>query len=343
MSHQKITTIMPAFLTALLLLTVLAFPVSAITLTPGGSLSSSATISNGDSVFINGIATGHPQQGLHVWIIGPNYLKVSTVSVNADNSYSFELRPADTQELAPGQYFAVVQHPMMNGRFDINYDAATGRVTNQQLGNSGTTIFQLSGAGSLQSTDAAAAIVRAISSQNVDDTFAPVAFTIRVPDALIDPIGDRVVGDKFTIAGSTNLAVGDDLMIEVYSSSFHPTTKSQSGEFSGASGVVKVVPGSGGLNRWSFNVDTSAWKPDEYSVTVTGVTITVTGSTLFSLVQATPVPTSTITAFPTPTGTPTLVPTTVPTPLPTPTKSPVPIVGVIGVLGFLVIVRQGMK
>ena len=336
----KITYVFPA---ALFLIAALVVPVSAITLTPGGSLASSATISNGDSVFINGIATGHPSQGLQVWIAGPNYLRVTTVSVNADNSYSYELRPADTQELAPGQYFAVVQHPMMNGRFDITYDPSTGRVTNQQLGT-GTTIFQLSGSGSLQSPDAAAALVRAISSQNVDDTFAPVAFTIRVPDARIDPIGDRVIGDKFTIAGSTNLAAGDDLMVEVYSSSFNPTTKTQSGEFFGASGVVKVVPGAGGLNRWSFDVDTSAWKPDEYSVTVTGVTISVTGTATFSLLQATPVTTSSITPFPTQTTTPMMQATpAVPPTLPSPTRSPVPFIGVIGVLVLLVIVRQWGK
>lgn len=339
-NFAKITRVIPAIF---FLIIALAGPVSAITLTPGGSLASSATISNGDSVFINGIATGHPSQGLQVWIIGPNYLKVTTVSVNADNSYSYELRPADTLDLAPGQYYAVVQHPMMNGRFDVTYDPSTGRVTNQQLGG-GTTIFQLSGAGSLQSPDAATALVRAISSQNVDDTFAPVSFTIRVPDALINPIGDHIVGDRFAIGGSTNLAAGDDLMVEVYSSSFQPTSKAQSGEFSGASGVVKVVPGSGGLNSWSFDVDTSAWKPDEYSVTVTGVTISVTGTATFSLVQATPVTTSSITPFPTPTTTPvTQVPTTVPATLPSPTRSPLSLIGVIGALGLLVIGRQWGK
>ena len=336
---SKISRVIPAIF---FLIIALAVPVSAITLTPDGSLASSATIANGDSVFINGIATGHPQQGLQIWIIGPNYLKVTTESVNEDNSYSYELAPADTQQLAPGQYFVVVQHPMMNGRFDITYDPATGRVINQQLGT-GTTIFQISGSGSLQSPAAATALIQAISSQNVDDTFAPVAFTIRVPDALIDPIADHIVGDKFTIGGSTNLEVGDDLMVEVYSSSFGPTTKAQSGEFSGASGVVKVVPGSG-LNSWSFDVDTSAWKPDEYSVTVTGVTTTVTGTATFSLLQATPVTTSSITPLPTPATTAiTQALTTVPATLPSPTRSPVSLIVVIGALAFLIIIRKRGK
>ena len=56
----------------------------------------------------------------------------------------------------------------------------------------------------------------------------------------IDPIGDRHVGDKFTITGRTNLPEGTDILVEVYASSFKPTSKSQSGEFSGATGTVRV-------------------------------------------------------------------------------------------------------
>ena len=113
-------------------------------------------------------------------------------------------------------------------------------------------IFTISGAGSLQGPDSAQALVNAISSQNIDDTFATYSFYISPPTALINPIGDHYVGDKFTIAGSTNLAAGDELMVDVTSSSFTPTQKAQSGEFSGLSGVVKVVPGSGGYNHWSL-------------------------------------------------------------------------------------------
>ena len=137
-------------------------------------------------------------------------------------------------------------------------------------------IFTISGAGSLQGPDSAQALVNAIGSQNIDDTFATYSFYISPPTALINPIGDHYVGDKFTISGSTNLAVGDDLMVDVTSSSFKPTQKAQSGEFSGLSRVVKVVPGSGGYNRWSVDVDATAFKPDEYIVKVSGITQDVT-------------------------------------------------------------------
>ena len=74
--------------------------------------------------------------------------------------------------------------------------------------------------------------MRAINSQNIDDTFATTSFIIGNPTAFIDPIGDHVVGDKFTITGSTNIAAGNNLLVEIVSSSFKPSQKSQSGEFS---------------------------------------------------------------------------------------------------------------
>ena len=163
--------------------------------------------------------------------------------------------------------------------------------------------------------------MRAINSQNLDDTFATTSFIIGNPTAFINPIEDHAVGDTFTIHGSTNLAVGNNLMIEIISSSFKPTQKVQGGEFSGSAGTVKVEPGTNGFNRWSFDVDTSTFKPDEYIVQVSGTTTEVTGSTTFNIVDKlptsvkTPSPETTVqTAIP--------ITTTPPTPLTTTQKSP---------------------
>ncbi len=293
----------------------LALPVSAVTLTPGSSSSSSATISNGDPVYITGIATGHPQNGLQVWLIGYNTVKISTVAVNSDNTYSYELKSADTQNLAPGQYLVIVQHPMMNGQFDIVYDSSTGQVINRQLGE-GTAIFQLTRAGSLQSPDASSALMRAINSQNVDDTFATASFYVSPPDAFIHPVGDHAVGENFTISGSTNLAVGDNLQVDVFSSSFVPTSKNQADTFSGASGMVQVMPGSNGYNMWSFPVDATGFRPDQYIVEVSGITQDVKGSATFNIVASLP-PTTQI-----PTEQETIPSVTLPSTIPTTPVSP---------------------
>ena len=309
----------PVFLLLLCALVIIP-PIAAISLSPGSSFAGAPTIANGDPVYIHGIATGHPRDGLQVWLIGYNYVKISTVYTNADNTYKYELKSADTQSLAPGQYFVLVQHPMMNGVFDIYYDGSTGSVINRQLGT-GSSIFQLTGTGSLQKPDGANALMQAINSQNLDDTFATTSFIIGNPTAFINPIGDHAVGDKFTIQGSTNLAVGNNLMIEIISSSFKPTQKVQGDEFSGSAGTVKVEPGTNGFNRWSFDVDASTFKPDEYSVKVSGTTIEVTGSTTFTIVEK--LPTTVKTSSPETIVLTTIpITTTPPTPLITTQKSP---------------------
>jgi hypothetical protein len=309
----------PVFLLLLCALVIIP-PIAAISLSPGSSFAGAPTIANGDPVYIHGIATGHPRDGLQVWLIGYNYVKISTVYTNADNTYKYELKSADTQSLAPGQYFVLVQHPMMNGVFDIYYDGSTGSVINRQMGT-GTSIFQLTGTGSLQKPDGANALMQAINSQNLDDTFATTSFIIGNPTAFINPIGDHAVGDKFTIHGSTNLAVGNNLMIEIISSSFKPTQKVQGDEFSGSAGTVKVEPGTNGFNRWSFDVDASTFKPDEYSVKVSGETIDITSTTTFNIVEK--LPTTVKTSSPE-TIVQTVIPitTTPPTPLTTTQKSP---------------------
>lgn len=56
----------------------------------------------------------------------------------------------------------------------------------------------------------------------------------------INPVRDHYIGDRFTISGYTNLPKGAEILVEVYSSSFKPTQKSQSGEFSGSVGTIST-------------------------------------------------------------------------------------------------------
>src|SRR5512138_2726094 len=125
----------------LISLALMVVPAGAVELSPAGSGQGTVTIANGDPVLIHGIATGQPR-ALQLWIISHNYLKVTTLSVNNDDTYQYELKGADTLNLAPGQYFFVVQHPMMNGQLDVVYDPASGKVINKQLdGGKGMAIF----------------------------------------------------------------------------------------------------------------------------------------------------------------------------------------------------------
>jgi len=289
---------------------------------------SQSVVAAGDKLYVRGTAAGQPTQGIAVWIMGKNKVIYSTTSVNADGTFEYEVSQGTTADLAAGQYFVVAQHPMYNEIFDVWPASSVVGYNNKDLvvGSypvSGNTLFKLNGAGSLQGSDAAEALVQALNNPSVDDTYAKLQFLVEVPKVTVLPVGEKQVGDKFTIAGTTNLAVDDELLVEVTSSSFKPTTKTQSGEFSGATGTVKVAKGTDGLNKWSFPVDAAAFKPDEYIVQAQSITVSgAQASTLFNVVEfkPTPVPTTVVTTVasnntPVPT---TIVPkTTVPTAKPT--------------------------
>jgi len=316
---------------------------------------SQSTVAQGDQIFITGTAEGQPSKGVQIWVLGKNYPKsiddVKTQSVNSDGSFKYEITRSTTTGLYQGQYFVVVQHPMQNTIFDVVavQDGSNVVVKNMQLGVAGvgTKVFTLLGAGSLQGSDAAEALVQGINDPNVDDTYTKLQFIVETPKITIAPISDKHVGDKFTITATTNMQVDDDVLVQVVSSSFKPTQKSQSGEFSGAGQTIKVKKGDSGLNTLSIDVDASSFKPDEYLVTMSGVLVVASDSALFNVLEGTAptaVPSVTATAVAPVTTAATIVPvTTVPTPVPT-TKSPgygalIALIG-LGAVAFIVVRRH---
>jgi len=100
-----------------------------------------------------------------------------------------------------------------------------------------------------------------------------------------------MTGNNVTITGSTNLAAGDRLFVDVISAEFTPTVKGGGAGFSGASGTVIVEPGTP-LNRYRFEFNVSAFSPGLYYVTVKSVETPFRDSGQFVL-PWTPVPTVT--------------------------------------------------
>lgn len=102
---------------------------------------------------------------------------------------------------------------------------------------------------------------------------------------LTAPLNGRYYeGDIITLHGTTILAAGDPLLVEVVSSSFGPTVKTSNQAFTGVSGVVHVEQGPpGGPNTWSFSFPTAGFNPDTYIVTVLGLSVNVEDSTTFEL------------------------------------------------------------
>lgn len=275
----------------------------------------------GDEIIVAGSAGTDSASGVMVWIFGKNYVLVKQVSVDDDASYELKLTRGDTGNLADGQYYVVVQHPMYNNQFDVwkSGDLVVG--TYPVYGN---TKFKVQGSGSLQSSEAATALINAINDPSVDDLYVQNSFIIEAPYISITNIPRKAVGDMVTVTGTTNLAVGNEILVEVLSSSFKPTDKVAPGTFSGSSSVVKVVDGGQSANKFVYEFDTDGFKVDEYRVSVTGIVVSVSGSSVFDLVAFVPTPTPTPT--PPPTTPPTTQPTTVVTEVPTPVITPDPTV-----------------
>jgi hypothetical protein len=133
-----------------------------------------------------------------------NYL---SPSVTGDRSWSFEV---DASAFKPDEYLVTVS-------------AVSETATDSALFN----VFETSA----RNSD------RGAPQQTPDGSSQPATpgYYIR-----INPVGNHYVGEKFTITGRTNLPEGADMLVQVTSSSFKPTQKSQSGEFSGKSQTIRV-------------------------------------------------------------------------------------------------------
>ncbi|WP_421909239.1 MEMAR_RS02690 family S-layer glycoprotein [Methanolacinia petrolearia] len=297
---------------------------------------SASTVAKGDKLHIRGTAEGNPAQGVAIWIFGKNYWNgeatnsdsMVTETVNDDGSFEYEFGSGDTKNLASGQYFVVVQHPMYNDEFNVFTSGTKPTYVVEEpvvsaysaSSNSGynSRFVIWGGDNKLQGSDAAEALIEMIDSADIDDTYTKLTFLVEEPWIRINTVGDHYVGDQFTISGTTNLAVDDDLIVEVTSSSFTATQKSQSGEFSGQSETVKVVAGTT-YNEWSMDVDASTFKADEYIVNVESIETSATATTTFNIL--TPGPS---TATPTTTATSGPVTTTPTTTQATPTETAAP-------------------
>ncbi|HIJ07468.1 MAG: hypothetical protein XE11_2339 [Methanomicrobiales archaeon 53_19] len=265
---------------------------------------SQSSVAKADALFIRGNAEGNPTPGVAIWVLGRNFYLHDTQTVEDDSSFEFELTRARTQTMASGQYFVVVQHPMGNNVFDVNDDDTTRAGTTYVGTLSGLAnvlappapapepsadLFIAEGAGRLQGSDAAEALIQMINMANIDDTYTKLTFLVEEPWVRIDSVGDKTVGSTFTITGTTNLGVDNDLLVEVTSSAFKPTEKTQATEFSGSSGTVKVVKGDAGYNTWSFEVDATAFKADEYIVNVESIEADASSTATFNVLEAVPV------------------------------------------------------
>lgn len=136
---------------------------------------SPSPVSKAEPFTVRGIAEGNPPS-VQVWIIGDNFVFNATTPVNPDANFTFIADAQLSGKLPKGQCYLIVQHSMQNNLFDI---VARGDYVHSLQGNSGMNLFRISGPGSLQGSDAAEAVIAALSDpKNGDDTFTVIPFTV---------------------------------------------------------------------------------------------------------------------------------------------------------------------
>ena len=277
---------------------------------------SGTVIAKGDNLYVRGTAEGNPSS-LNIYIFGDNLFEDYSVNVEDDGSYEKKIEIPDG--MSSGQYFVVIQHPMMNGLFDaaVNKDNNGDEffeIPNAKLAaNSAQSSFYVTGEDRLPGSQAADALTKMIDSPNIDDIYTKLTFSVADAWIRISNPGDKAVGSKFTITGTTNLAIDDQVIVEVLSSSFEATDKTQDLGNSGVTQTTKVVAGEAGDNVWTIEVDTTNWKLDEYMIEARGIEVDATTTTNFNLVEKVVTPTPTATgATPTTTATATATATETP-------------------------------
>jgi hypothetical protein len=228
-------------------------------------------VARGDSLYLTGRSSGATRSGVAVWIFGKNYFRYDQTSIERDGSFEYKIPGAETNNMVTGQYSVIIQHPMSNGEFDIWPDGPRHLV----LGNTpypGAPIFRIGGSGSLQGPEAANALITALNSPFIDDTYTKYDIRVNSPKITTD-VGSltQVAGTPVVISGTTNLASGSRLLLEITDNRFAPTSKGDSQSSYGYSGTTEIWQGD--IDRFfTFTVPTGRLAPGEYRLIIQAVT-----------------------------------------------------------------------
>lgn len=109
----------------------------------------------------------------------------------------------------------------------------------------------------------------------------------QTPYISVNPPGNVTLGEKLLVTGTTNLPNDTELLYMVVQQSnisvftIDPKTSCQDTQAGlTISGIIDVLPGTGGPNRWSFAIDTAEFIPDRYEVSVSTFEDNMTARTI---------------------------------------------------------------
>jgi hypothetical protein len=242
---------------------------------------SQASFAQGDIVTITGTAEGVQYHEILIWIFGDRNTIVDKINVNPDASYIYQIPRKVSKKLESGQYFAIIHHPMMDDEFDVYFDTEK-RYVLSNIPKKGTILFSINGNGSVHGFDAITHLMTALKNQSIDDIYTKLSFHVAPPIIRFDPIENKKKGEKFSVTASTNLAVNDEIFIEIFASAEFSDQNHK--PFAISKGIIRIVKGDAGLNKISFDFDTTTIMPAEYIVKASAMDVDTNTSTSFKVI-----------------------------------------------------------
>ena len=131
-----------------------------------------AEADQGDIITISGTATGHPEPGVAIWVIGPEYSDRLVVRTDETGAYSQDI-DSSAIHLLNGTYHVFVEHPAANNAFD--FDLNGDYLFNTRIRSN---IFTFRGNGRLYGDAAYTAFSAALTGPGSDDIIMPLSFTL---------------------------------------------------------------------------------------------------------------------------------------------------------------------
>lgn len=227
-------------------------------------------VARGDSLIITGQSSGGGGSAVAIWIFGKNYFWYDEVSVERDGYFEYELAGWQTGSMVAGQYVVIVQHPMSNGEFDIWPDGARNLILGRYP-YPGAPIFRVGGPGALMGSAAAQALITALDSQFIDDTYSRWDIRVTSPKISVNESSlTQVTGEPVVIEGTTNLGLGKRLLVEITDNRFAPTSKNDRTGSYGYSGTAIIVDRNG-ERSFVFTVPAGRLAPGEYRFIIQAV------------------------------------------------------------------------
>ena len=201
------------------------------------------------------------------YIFGTNYFAANNATPVKEGEFTVKLEKDATMEMAAGQYFAVFQHMMYDGKFNIWANDTSGKVYYAPTTSDGTldTAKVIFNVNDRQTANAAQALCDALDNQDIDDMYVKASFIVAAGTSIINPIPEEITkGSELTISGTTTGHVGDIVTVEMLSTAFAAVPKETVGSASFIALTTKVAED----GTWEVTFDTSGLNVDEYTVSV---------------------------------------------------------------------------